>query len=234
MPVSGEALKARRKREWERKARTQEILPDSRVFLSFTFSEDTDEEIERGQSGQHEFGEYDFIVKVRSSPTGGVTDSPGGKTLSVMVPQGLCHDHGMPHLSKEQIQRVWAFLSTSSKDGLPNILISTTRDRAVDAVAIAVGYLATKLPASSPEAVSCESECFQLPSPCEHSPHINDEGIQVAGPDHGPVHNILAQIHDCQDDSFEEAWMGVISREGVEWLEDILRTFSIARIDIVS
>lgn len=211
-----DALLAKRRREWEKRTKIQEILPNSGVFLCFRDPDDSDDDLDEFivARAQH----YNSIIRVCAGSDSGIRPNEFSKSLDLVVPKGLCHDHGMPHLSAEQMLVSWKYLTVSSPRTLARQLISTTRDRAVDAVAIAVGYLALKFlsqrPAESdtppPGGGRCAArQCFCF---CDHSVHGQDQ----------PIHTILAHINDFHEDTVDGAWQGVLSRDGIDWLEQVV------------
>lgn len=180
----------------KRRRQIQEILPHSGLFISFfTPSEsDSDSEIDS------ESDNYHSILKIRTADHRGI--SPSGKFLNMFVPSDLCHDHGMPHLSVEQMLVAWKYLSVTPRPHGTRArqLIITDRERAVDAVALAVGYLARRV----------------MESPSSHLSSCCDQPIPK------DIHTILSHIHDFHEDIFDDAWQGVLSHDGIQWLEAVI------------
>lgn len=203
---------------------TQEILPKSNIYLSFL--EDPADFHPSSCDG------YSLTVTVlsRTSTDTGINsdyEEQDGQVV-VFVPEDKLHDHGLPHLSAEQLVAVWRRLAQMKGDrDSQRIMIRTSVDRAVDAVAISVGYLAVlqvnyHARPARPIAQRCLTACnwsHDGPEtwPIEQIP--SNEGC-------GPVHGILTHIHDYHEDSFHDAWKGVLSSDGVELLEAAIRELS--------
>ncbi|KAJ7597607.1 hypothetical protein C8J56DRAFT_920510 [Mycena floridula] len=179
----------KRRRIWLEQTQIQEILPESGIFMSFS-SPDREDMDEHSRAEWENFGKFDCIITIEASETTGVVQSGTSMTISVSKD---CLDLGISHLSKEQMLEAWTFLSSHNRQ-----LICTTADRAVDALAIAVGYLASK-----PTSISC----------------CPDQDLSSAEEN---VHNIISHLHDYHDDTLNETWKGLLSRDGVEWLEHFL------------
>lgn len=87
--------------------------------------------------------DFDRIVRIRSTTEDKVETI--GKTLTISIHKDLCHDHGVPNITQDLLVQAWKFLQdtdhSSASSARPRTLIVTSHGQAVDAVAIAAGYL---------------------------------------------------------------------------------------------
>ena len=128
----------RRRRAWQIRSHMQELLPQSNLWSCFSAS---DEDLEEAAVMR----EFDRIVRIRVQ-SGDVEEAEiVGKTMTISVRTDTCYDDGNPNITQSQAVQVWRFLQdtdhSSSSSARPRTLIITSHGRAVDAVAIASGYL---------------------------------------------------------------------------------------------
>jgi hypothetical protein len=193
------------------KRKPTEILPGSGVYVSLNRSEggEWDVRVEvRAAGGSHD-------ADVESMVNGDIEERnvlAEGKKITVTIPMVSASDSGMPHLSREQLSTVWGTLKDREP---PKLLITTETEFVVDAVAIIAGYLSLCPPKLTPA----------LEGP-PRAPALSRMYSQTSNVQ-GPIQSVLSEIHD-QGDRLNDTWQGVISRDGVEWLEDLLTDFQTA------
>lgn len=203
----------------------QEILHHSGVFVAFSGP--------FAFSGSDAEGEYDAVIRLSyvPAPAPSPTSAPCGKnTLTLALPSARDRDDGVPLLSAAQLTEACAFLKLAlalapADAGTPRVYIETPRERAVDGMSVAVCWVV--------------SLALALGGPGE----AGDRGEEDAE-EGGAVHRLLMAMHDLPCPSFSAAsaeerpadtaeddegpalraeWRGLLSRDGMDFLERVVR-----------
>ncbi|KAJ7314594.1 hypothetical protein DFH08DRAFT_894976 [Mycena albidolilacea] len=189
-------VRARRRRE----RGMQELGRASGVFVAFesASAEDINEDRE----------EFGAVVRIQASSAGGETwcEEETGKVLRLVVARGA-RDDGVPCLEPAQLRAACAFVG-KHREGGSRVLITTPRERAVDALSVGV----------------C---CATTISPDLEQVNSNGDIDMDAEED---VHQLLVRWHDLPTDDRDEdedgdhggglrdEWRGLLSRDGIEYL----------------